>query len=398
MYKIQIHNNEDLFLKYLVNTSKLHWRVESEGVDEFDAEGKRLPGKRNVLTEQEKQDHTQNLINKIFTIGYLLHRHRSKAHAWAVYSMDHEINDVSESHGGTGKSLLFTSLAPLMPKMVVRNGRVADFTKDKNVFADVTDRTGIYLVNDCNRFLDYHFFYDPITEGIEVRQLYMPMYKVPFDQSPKIVFTSNYGMRGNNSSWDRRIIYNVNSDYYHHHSEKNETARTPYDEFGKNLVSDFTPDEMNSFYNLMAQAIVFKMRATEKIEPPSENIHARNAMSDMHESFGEWADIYFNEPANKLNNDEDDGRGAFYDKKEAVKHFNEHIGGKSITAQKFMQSLKAWCKINHYTANPTHMLNKQGRLQRKIDGHTIDVIYIHTPKPEAATVTSKIVREVDGEF
>jgi len=371
MYTIQLNNTSDLFLQYLINTSKLHWRVEKQGVDEFDESGNRKPAKRTTLTDKEKQDHDLALVNKLFTLGYVMHRYKDPHKTWAPYAMDWEISEVNESHGGTGKSLFFESVKLLM-KHVHINGRKNKLTEDNHIFGTVTEHTDLILINDCTRYVDYDFFFDPITNSMVCNPKHSTSYVLNYTVSPKIAFTSNYSLRNNNSSLERRLLFSVFSDYYHHTSDKNETAYTPYDDFKKNLFTDFTEEETNLFLNTVVRSVQFYLGCDEKINPPMDNVTARNMKGMLIDGFEEWADTYFTFENLKLNE--------YLVKNDCLKTFNDVLGGKPVTSDKFKKSLNAWCKMQGYQLNPKHMLNAKGRLQRTIDGTCYDMIYIHVPK------------------
>ena len=58
---------------------------------------------------------------------------------------------------------------------------------------------------------------------------------------------------------------------------------------------------------------------------------------------------------------------------------------KGWTTNKFTKALKAFCRFYGYVYNPKSYQNSQGRISKKIDGTTKDMIYIQTTsqlKPE----------------
>ena len=62
----------------------------------FDIEGE-------GLTAEEVAEQKRNLINKIFTIGYMLHRYKSPSRAWAPQAMDNKIGEDGECNGRFGQ-------------------------------------------------------------------------------------------------------------------------------------------------------------------------------------------------------------------------------------------------------------------------------------------------------
>ena len=59
------------------------------------------------LSVAEIKEQKKNLINKIFAIGYMLHRYKSPSRAWAPQAMDHKIGEDGQCNGRSGKSFLF---------------------------------------------------------------------------------------------------------------------------------------------------------------------------------------------------------------------------------------------------------------------------------------------------
>jgi len=117
-YDIEVHNTQSKYFSYLINSSRIHWRKELETELEQVSEEEEekylkdhkfcIDGSR--LTEEEIFEQKQHLINKIFSIGYLLHRYKSQARAWAVFAMDAVLGEEGESNGRSGKSFGYKAL------------------------------------------------------------------------------------------------------------------------------------------------------------------------------------------------------------------------------------------------------------------------------------------------
>jgi hypothetical protein len=91
-----------------------------------------------------------------------------------------------------------------------------------------------------------------------------------------------------------RIWFAGFCDYYHYSNpQKNLPERSPYTEFGKNLITDFDEEEINKLYNFFAYCLSFYLQVREKIEPPLDLIDRRNLQGSMTDDFILWADIFF---------------------------------------------------------------------------------------------------------
>ena len=85
VFDIRINAVPSNFFGYVINSSRVYWRKELEyNFDDKsvgEAESYREKHKFDIegegLTAEEVAEQKRNLINKIFTIGYMLHRYKS---------------------------------------------------------------------------------------------------------------------------------------------------------------------------------------------------------------------------------------------------------------------------------------------------------------------------------
>jgi hypothetical protein len=383
-YDIKIHNQDCLFFRYLINTSRVHWRKELEDyVETLKPEEAAKYRKENAfniagpgLDEEEHHEQKLHLINKMYSLGYLLHRYKEPSRPWCVFAMDNKISDEGESHGGSGKSIAYNALRIFM-KSVTLNGRNKKLTDNQHIYENVTEHTDYILIDDANKWIDFSFFFKALTNDLDVNPKNNKQYSIPFENAPKFCITSNYTLPNIDPSTERRLIYTVFSDYYHFNSngEYNE-HRDPTTDFGKNLFNDFTDDEWNLFHNFMAQCLKLYLNHS-KIDPPMENVNKRNLQTIMTDSFRNWGDMYFAEDNGNVN--------VLIAKKKAFEDFKEETKNNKFTINRFTRSLKAWCKYNHHILDPQELRNSQDRIIRKQDGTATEMVYVQT--------TEKVVQD-----
>jgi len=365
-YDIEIHDTDCLFLKYLINTCRVHWRKEYEEGWTPDKEAERLKyieeNKFNIagprLSQEEIAEQKHHLVNHIYAYGYLLHRYKDPSRPWCVFAMDHKISEEGESHGGSGKSIAFRSLFHFM-NWVRLDGRNRMLTKNPHVYENVTEHTDYVLIDDGDQYLDFNFFFAPLTGELTVNPKNNKQYTIPFEKVPKFAITSNYTLRNLDPSTLRRILFYVCGDYYHYNppdSKEYNEARDPKDDFGKNLFSDFTEDEWNYFINVAAYCCSAYMNYG-KIDPPMDNVNQRNLLTIMNANLKEWADVYFAPESGRLNE--------FVPKTEAFDDFMKASNQKGWSSQRFNRSIEAWCLYYHYEHNPIELHNKDGRVIRR---------------------------------
>lgn len=382
-WDIAISSLDSLFFRYLINASRIHWRSELENkADKLNATDREKYLKENrysiagrLLEQDEAFEQKQHLINKIFALGYLLHRYKDPSKPWCVYAMDNKDGDINESHGGSGKSFCFKAPRMFM-KSVVLSGRNPKLTENTHIYDRVTEHTDYVLIDDADPYLNFSYFFDAVTGDMVVNPKNNKSYEIPFKDAPKFCITTNYGLRNVDPSTERRILYCVFSDYYHTKSEKNDfrETRTIKDDIGKNLFLDYTEDEWNADINFFARCVQAYLTIAQKFDPPMENVLMRNLRIEMGDLFKEWADVYFSDEAQ--NRDKDLRRTEMW-----LDFCDKTGAGKNWSAKRFGQALKAWCRYNGHELNPEERgVNKDGRIivRESMSGKTEEYFHIKT--------------------
>jgi hypothetical protein len=79
-------------MNYLINTSRMHWRKDLE--EPYEGKAVKLEEeyfKANQfisgpnLSEDEVYEQKLHFINKIYSIGYILHKYKDESRAWCVF-------------------------------------------------------------------------------------------------------------------------------------------------------------------------------------------------------------------------------------------------------------------------------------------------------------------------
>ena len=376
---------------YVINSSRLHWRKEmeerfAEGPDSPEAEAYRESHRFCIdgegLTLAEVIEQKQCLLNKMFTIGYLLHRFKSPSRAWAPQAMDYKIGANGECNGRSGKSFLFKSLSMMM-KSVKLSGRNPKLMDNPHVFDQVSRHTDLVLVDDCDRYFSMRHFYDLITSDLTINPKNNQSITIPYEESPKFAFTTNYVPTDFDASTEARMLYMVYSDYYHQKTDTNDyrETRSIRDDFGRDLFTrQYSEDDWMADINFLLQCTRFYLEAVRdgaKIMPPMENIRLRKHLQDMGEIFAEWAATYFAEESGRLD--------CFIPAQEAFEECRRECNyGPKYTPNKFTRQLHAFCAITPYVAmlDPEPLRNSGGRIMRRHSGKLVKMLYLRTVKAE----------------
>ena len=355
LYDIEIHNTPSKVFCYLINASRLYWRKELEDQLEEKTEEERTAYinehrfsiDSSTLEPEEIVDQKRALINKIFTIGYMLHGFKDPSRAWAPMAMDWKIGDDGECNGRSGKSFLFSQVLSKILKTVKLSGRNAKLLDNPHVFDQVTRHTNMLLVDDCMKGIRMETFYDNITGDMTVNPKNNQSYNIDFIESPKLVFTTNYVPNNFDASTEARLLYMVFSDYYHQATEESDYHQSwsIRDDFQKSLFGvDYSEDEWNADLNFLLQCEQFYLLTLptgDKIQPPMENIMLRRQRQAMSGNFEQWAEAYFHplcvEHLDKV-----------IPVIEALEDFRKSSGLKDMTSNSFTRKLRAFARYCNY--------------------------------------------------
>lgn len=376
-------------LGYLINSSRLYWRKELEenfaerGVHESEAYARenkfRIDGEG--LTDQEIAEQKQNLLSKIFTVGYILHRYKSLSRPWAPIAMDNKIGEDGECNGRSGKSFLFHVLGKLQ-NIIWISGRNRNLLDNQFLFERVDKYSDVVFFDDCGKNLSVSNFYDIISGDMTINAKNVRSYSLPFEEAPKFAFTTNYVPTDFNSSTEARMLYLVYSDYYHQMTSENDylETRSIRDDFGRDLFGRDYPEELwNADLNFLMQCCKFYLSLAGeniKIQPPMGNILKRKYKADMGANFEDWANTYFAEEGGHLDEliSRREAYEAFIDDAKVNKNF--------YTMNRFTRSLRAFAQLTPYVAalNPAIYQNNAGRIIRRVDGRIEEMLLMQSVK------------------
>ncbi len=376
-------------LGYTINSSRVHWRKEMEYnfADRDEAESKAYRASHKFcidgegLSAEEIREQKENLINKIFAIGYMLHRYKSPSRAWAPQAMDNKIGEDGECNGRSGKSFLFKALAMFM-KTVKLSGRNPKLMDNPHVFDQVTRHTDFVLIDDCDRHMGVGLFYDLITSDMTVNPKNNPSYTIPFEESPKFGFTTNYVPKDFDASTEARLLYMVYSDYYHQRTDTNDylETRSIHDDFGRDLFSStYSEADWNEDINFFLQCAQFYLSLCQeniKLLPPMGNIMLRKFKADMGTNFEDWAYSYFAEGGDHLD--------CMIVRREAYESFidDSKVNKNFYTMNRFTKALRSFAEVCPYVSelNPADLQNSQHRIMQRVGDKIEDMIFVRSTK------------------
>src|SRR5690606_34221943 len=143
-------------------------------------------------------------------IGYLLHTFKDPSIAKAVVFIDEKLSE--GAFGRSGKGLVIKSISQVR-NVVIEDGR--NFNPSKNfAFQRVKADTNVIGFEDIREKFPFERLFSLITDGCVVERKNKDEIFIPFNESPKIVLSTNFSITGvDDSTLDRQFIIEF-SDFY----------------------------------------------------------------------------------------------------------------------------------------------------------------------------------------
>lgn len=211
--------------------------------------------------------------------GYLLNRYNNFSYAPAVILSDGIIGDKPD--GGTGKGIITQALAKCRNCAII-DGKTTDL---KNTFAlqKIELQSEIVCFNDVNKNFPFEKLFSNITEGYTVEKKNKNVFSFQFADNPKTLITTNYAIRGDGHSFERRKEEIELFMYY------GESGKKPEDDFG--TLFDWDKNEWNNFYNFIFQCVQMYHRNGNRIAKyQSETLELKKTITETGLSFYEFAE------------------------------------------------------------------------------------------------------------
>jgi hypothetical protein len=209
-------------------------------------------------------------------IGYLLSTYKNKMNNKAVILNDEVISENPE--GGTGKGLFVQGLRQIR-RVSILDGKTFD-DKKSFPYQTVSPETQVLVFDDVKKNFDFESKFSLVTEGMTLERKNKDAIRLKVEESPKMVISTNYAIRGEGNSHDRRRFELEIAQYY----GKN---LTPYDEFGKQLFDDWEFLEFQKFDNYMVYCLQVYLKNGLIIQN-AKNLKMRKFIAETCMEFYEW--------------------------------------------------------------------------------------------------------------
>ena len=288
-------------LSMLKDTKTKSYMIFNNGILEVTKDGSRLIDfidvdgyvwknqiiKRDFIESEETDNDYKVFINNISNqsplaiecvIGYLLSNYKNKMNNKAIILNDEVISDNPE--GGTGKGVFIQGVKQLR-RTAILDGKSFD-DKKSFPYQTVKQETNILVFDDVKKNFNFESKFSLVTEGLTLERKNKDAIKLSVEDSPKLVISTNYAIKGEGNSHDRRRHEIEFSQYYN-------GDRTPFDEFGCQLFDDWGFDEWVAFDNYMVECLQMYLQ-NGLLKQNAKNIKLRKLIAESSMEFFEWVE------------------------------------------------------------------------------------------------------------
>ena len=281
--------------------------------------------------ENDYQKFIYNISNKEplsveCAIGYLISTYKNRSNNKAVILNDEVISDNPE--GGTGKGVFVQGISQIRKSSVI-DGKMFD-GKKAFPFQTISLDTKILIFDDVVKNFNFEGMFSIVTEGLTVERKGKDAIKLNVHESPKVIISTNYAIKGEGNSHDRRRFELEIAQYY----GKN---LTPEDEFKRQLFDDWDSKDFVRFDNYMIHCLQLFLK-NGLINQNAKNIKMRKFIAETSMEFYDFIKESENVP-----------RGERLDKKLYFDKFLEDYPDfrKWLTRKKFNIWVQKYCSFKN---------------------------------------------------
>lgn len=291
--KIEIYEYDEL--------DKHIWRDQVVNRDFTDADHHESMFRTFVWLISGQEVERYNTMKSI--IGYLLHSYKTSANNKAIILNDETISE--HPNGGSGKGILTNAIGQ-MKKVSTIDGKNFDFNKSFP-YQTVSTDCQVLAFDDVKKNFNFESLFSLITEGITIEYKGKDAIKLPISESPKVLISTNYTLKAEGGSFERRMFEVELSSYFGaHHS--------PLDEFGCMLFEEWDATEWARFDHFMINCLQYYLEFG-LVAYNHKNLAIRKLINNTSREFIQWMDekdfknkerIYYKELMDKFTNEFED--------------------------------------------------------------------------------------------
>ena len=290
---------------------------------------------QNITSHQDTKIHEKRFNRLMCLIGYLIHRYRDPSCSKAIILMDGILD--GNPNGGTGKGILVRAVEKIR-KTTIEDGKHMPLN-NWFAFQMLTLDTKVYAMEDVIRDFNFESLFSLITEGAVVEKKRKDKIRMPFEDSPKVVITTNYAIKGTGDSFKRRMEEFDLSTYYN-------SKNRPVDEFGHFFFDDWDDEQYNLFDNLMLTACRYYLEYGF-VEAPSEYIFEKKLLAHLKPELVEFVKSEIQPDTN------------YFTYELFTKFIGQYGKGDGVTQRYFSNSVKKFAELSELNYEVGHTGDKR---------------------------------------
>lgn len=222
-------------------------------------------------------------------IGYLISTYKNRSNNKAIILNDEVISDNPE--GGTGKGVFVQGVSQIRKTSII-DGKLFD-GKKSFPYQTVSLDTKVLVFDDVVKNFNFEEKFSLVTEGLTLERKNKDAVKLNVHESPKLIISTNYAIKGEGNSHDRRRFELEIAQYYG-------KDLTPEDEFKRQLFDDWNVEDFQKFDNYMIYCLKLFLN-NGLIKQNAKNIKMRKFIAETNMDFLEWISDCENFPLNVRN-------------------------------------------------------------------------------------------------
>jgi len=209
-------------------------------------------------------------------IGYLMSTYKNRSNNKAIILNDEVISENPE--GGTGKGVFVQGISQIRKTSII-DGKLFD-GKKSFPYQTVSLDTKILVFDDVVKGFSFEEKFSLVTEGLTLERKNKDAIKLNVHESPKLIISTNYAIKGEGNSHDRRRFEIEIAQYYG-------SKLTPEDEFKRQLFDDWDSIDFNRFDNYMVYCLQLFLK-NGLVKQNAKNIKMRKFIAETCMEFYEW--------------------------------------------------------------------------------------------------------------
>lgn len=291
-------------------------------------------------------------------IGYLLCTHKKRSEA-VIVALTDEFCVGGVASGRTGKSLVCTGIARTRQTQFI-SGEKLDYN---HAWEGVLPQHTVVVMDDMASDFNVSKLNSRATNVFEINGKGSPIVRLPYEEAPKMVGTSNHALGDFGSTYRGRFAEYI---FGNHFNERHSVA----DEFKHDLLTkEWGSTNWNEFYNYMVGCSVIHL-SDGCIRHQQRALTSRKLCQTTSDDFVGWMDQFMSHAVPGM----DYSRGTLWERLLATSRDLHKDADRGVFTQKqFSRWVREWVAANDKTWN----LDSRDRSRVLVDGVRPRVFVFH---------------------